>query len=235
MFERNHNLVPEIDPEHYELELLAGGKADEDPIVLTLDELKSIKPAHTVMATIACAGSRRTEMQAEFPTVKGLKWTTGALGNANYTGVRVRDILLTTMGKKEEELTGKGLHLIAISYDADFQGKCYEVSIPIEDALNPLNEVTLAYEMNGADIPAVHGYPVRLICPGYIGVRSAKWVNKLIISKEEADSTPQRRDYKMVKDKDMSTVQWHKYKPINGQVLNSCVASPTQGEEVTLS
>ena len=120
MFERNHNLVPEIDPEHYELELLAGGKADEDPIILTLDELKSIKPSHTVMATIACAGSRRTEMQAEFPTVKGLKWTTGALGNANYRGVQVRDLLLQTMGKKEEDLVGKGLHLIAISYDADF-------------------------------------------------------------------------------------------------------------------
>ena len=107
-----------------------------------------------------------------------------------YKGVTVRELLLQTMGQKEEDLVGKGLHLIAISYDADFQGKCYEVSIPIEAALDPINEVTLAYEMNGADIPAVHGYPVRLICPGYIGVRSAKWVNKLIISKEEADSTP---------------------------------------------
>ena len=60
--------------------------------------------------------------------------------------------------------------------------------------------------MNGEDLPAVHGYPVRLICPGYIGVRSAKWVNKLVISNEEADSAPQRRDYKLVKDMDMSTV-----------------------------
>ena len=76
----------------------------------------------------------------------------------------------------------------------------------MERALDPANEVTLAYEMNGKDIPQVHGYPVRLVCPGCIGVRSAKWVNKLIISKEEADSAPQRRDYKLVKDMDMSTV-----------------------------
>ena len=60
MFERNHNLIPEIDPEYYELELLSGGKDDENPKVLTLDELKSIEPTHTVMATIACAGSKRT-------------------------------------------------------------------------------------------------------------------------------------------------------------------------------
>ena len=120
MFERNHNLIPEIDPEHYELELLRGGKDDEDPIILTLDELRSITPAHTLMATIACAGSRRTELQAAYPTVKGLKWTTGAIGNATYTGVLVRDLLLQKMGQKEEDLIGKGLHLIAISYDADF-------------------------------------------------------------------------------------------------------------------
>ncbi len=90
--------------------------------------------------------------------------------------------------------------------------------------------------MNGADIPAVHGYPVRLLCPGYIGVRSAKWVNKLIRCKEEADSTPQRRDYKMItKDKDMSTVQWSKHTAVNGQVLNSAIAFPGPGQEIALN
>jgi len=48
----------------------------------------------------------------------------------------------------------------------------------------------LAYEMNGKEIPKVHGFPVRMLSPGYIGVRSAKWLNKLIISTEMADSTP---------------------------------------------
>lgn len=80
--------------------------------------------------------------------------------------------------------------------------------------------------MNGEDIPPEHGYPVRLICPGYIGVRNAKWVNKLIISKEEADSAQQRRDYKMVKDTDIGTVQWDKHLPIYGQGLNSAIAFP---------
>jgi sulfite oxidase len=48
----------------------------------------------------------------------------------------------------------------------------------------------LAYEMNGEDIPAEHGYPIRMVSPGFIAVRSAKWVNKLIISDVEADSAP---------------------------------------------
>jgi DMSO/TMAO reductase YedYZ molybdopterin-dependent catalytic subunit len=92
------------------------------------------------------------------------------------------------MNLKEEELAGK--HLVAVSLDADFQGKHYEVSIPIERALDPRNEIILAYEQNGTDIETMHGYPVRLICPGYIAVRSAKWVSKLIINNEEADSAP---------------------------------------------
>lgn len=88
----------------------------------------------------------------------------------------MRHILLDVMGLKEEDLVGKNLHLIAIAYDADFQGKQFEVSIPIDEALKPENEVLLAYEMNGQDIPNVHGYPVRMISPGYIAVRSCKWV-----------------------------------------------------------
>lgn len=81
---------------------------------------------------MACAGNKRRYVQTEFPTIKGLKWTIGAVGNAVYKGVLVRDLILKTMGKKEEDLVGKGLHLIAVGYDADFQGKNYEVSIPIE-------------------------------------------------------------------------------------------------------
>lgn len=103
-----------------------------------------------------------------------------------------------------------------MGYDADFQGKHYEVSIPIDDALDPRNEVLLALKMNGADIPAVHGYPVRMLSPGYIGVRSAKWVHKLIISTEMADSTPQRRDYKIVKDLDITKVDWNAWKCVYG-------------------
>ena len=228
MFERNHNLIPEIDIEDYELELLSKGKEDEDPIVLTFDELKKM-PRHTVMAAIVCAGSKRTAIQRQFPTVKGLKWTNGAVGNCTYTGVPIRHILLNVMGMKEDDLIGKDLHLIAIAYDADFQGKHYEVSIPMDKALDPKNEVTLAYEMNGLDIPPVHGYPVRLVCPGYIGVRSAKWVHKLVISSEDADSTPQRRDYKIVTDLDITKVDWNAWKTVYGQVINSAFAHPLPG------
>jgi sulfite oxidase len=68
----------------------------------------------------------------------------------------------------------------------------FKVSIPIEKALNNFGDVLLAYEMNGEDIPRDHGYPIRLIVPGYVGVRNIKWVKSIEISDEEMDSEWQR-------------------------------------------
>ena len=104
----------------------------------------------------------------------------------------------------------------------------------MELALDPAREVMLAHTMNGEDFPTEHGYPLRLICPGIIGVRSAKWVSQLIVSDEEADSAPQRRDYKIIKEMDMTKVDWSKHKPINFQVVDSAIASPWEGDAVSV-
>lgn len=83
-------------------------------------------------------------------------------------------------------------------------------------ALDPKNKVLLAYEMNGQPIPKDHGYPLRLVVPGYIGVRNCKWVCKLEISDEEAKSCMQRRDYKWVTEKDWSKIDITSYESIMG-------------------
>jgi len=140
--------------------LLPGGRAselDEDDeteteknLKFTFDDLKKM-PSHTVAYCMSCAGNKRKYLKKEFKEVKGLNWSMGAISNASYTGVPIRHILLEVMGLKEEDLKGK--HLVAVSLDADFQGKAFEVSIPMERALDPVNEITLAYAMNGEDIP----------------------------------------------------------------------------------
>ena len=78
------------------------------------------------------------------------------------------------------------------------------MSIPLERAIDKSYEVILAWELNGTKLPLDHGYPLRLVCPGFIGVRNCKWVCKLEVSEEEADSVPQRRDYKWVTNADWS-------------------------------
>ena len=100
----------------------------------------------------------------------------------------------------------KGKHLVATGLDGDFQGEPYSVSISMEWALDPSNQVILAHSMNDSPIPIDHGYPLRLIVPGVIGVRNCKWVCKLEISDEEAESAMQRRDYKVVNETDFSKI-----------------------------
>lgn len=91
----------------------------------------------------------------------------------------------------------------------------------------------LVYEMNNEPLTAEHGFPVRMFTPGCIAVRSCKWVNKLIVSDEQADSTPQRRDYKIVKDQEVSTIQWDKHEPVYWHPINSGIGFPEDGQEIT--
>ena len=74
-----------------------------------------------IISYIACGGNKRQFLKDHHPGIKGLGWTTGAIGNARYRGIYVRRLLLEVMGLKEEELKGK--HLVALASDADFQGK----------------------------------------------------------------------------------------------------------------
>lgn len=142
------------------------------------------------MTYIACAGNRRKHTRKVFSTVKGVNWDLGAIGNNLYRGVLVRDLLLES-GYTEQELASddmKSKHLVATGMDQDFQGEPFKVSIPLERALDPKNKVILAWEMDGKPLTKDHGYPLRLVVPGYIGVRNCKWVEKLEISDEEANS-----------------------------------------------
>jgi len=122
---------------------------------------------------------------------------------------------------------------VATGLDRDFQGVPFSCSIPIERALDPTNEVILAWDLNDKTLPVDHGYPLRLVVPGFIGVRNCKWVTKLEISDEEATSVMQRRDYKIVKEKDWSKINLDDYPSLMGNVSYSCIASPEDGQEVT--
>ena len=73
---------------------------------------------------------------------------------------------------------------------------CGSASIPIEKAMDMYGDVILAYEMNGEEIPADHGYPIRVIVPGTVGARNVKWLQRIVLSDEESESHWQRFDYK---------------------------------------
>lgn len=185
-----------------------------------------------MITQIACAGNRRAHTRKVYNSVKGINWDVGAIGNNSYEGVLLLDLLLASGFTEDDIILMKNKHLVATGLDKDFQGEPFSSSIPMERVLDPANEVLLAWNMNGEPLPKDHGYPLRLVVPGYIGVRNCKWVCKLEISDEEANSCMQRRDYKWIEEQDWSKIDFSKYPSINGNLLNSCICEPKPGDKV---
>lgn len=195
---RNHLPVPTIDPEEYRLAVCDSNNASL--ATYSLRDLKENFKKHTVVATVQCAGNRRDEMSA-VKAVKGGSWEIGAVSNASWSGVRLRDVL-SASGlqlsdiKDEKPSTGLVNHIVFEGLDQDaVTAEKYEGSIPLDIFLKE-PDILLAYEMNGERLPPDHGYPLRLIVPGVVGARSVKWLGKISLAAEESSSHWQRNDYK---------------------------------------
>lgn len=183
---RNHFWVPELDESRHKLvvELYDG-----DEKVYTMKDLKEKFEPVKITATLQCSGNRRRHMSESARSTKGLPWTVGGISNAEWTGVRLRDILADA-GFPVDDAPTEVQH-------AQFMGaESYGASIPIDKATDKRGDVLLAYEMNGKPLPADHGYPIRVLVPGNVAARSVKWVNKIVLSDEESTTQWQRRDYK---------------------------------------
>jgi sulfite oxidase len=230
-FVRNHYGIPDaVDVKKYKVKLFSSvGKEKE--INLSLDDLKKKYKKNTIDSIVMCTGNRRSHMSEETGMkAKGLEWHVGAISNGKWSGVLVRDVL-RDLGYNENN--AKGLHLIATGMDKDFQGKNFNISIPLEVALDKENNVMLAYEYNDSDIPFEHGYPLRLIVPGYVGVRNAKWLKSIEIADHESTHPSHTRDYRIVpKGVDWDKADFSKLAPVYKLVTNSVIVQPKDGESL---
>jgi len=188
-YKRNHLPVPVIDPETYRLEIVIPGK---EAVSLTLVDLKTKFKHYSVVAAIQCAGNRRVDMAAVKP-LRGLSWGGTAIGNAEWTGVKLKDVLAYCGldAEKEEEFP----HIHFDGLDTDME-KCYAVSIPTDKAMDPRGDTLLAFAMNGEELPRDHGYPIRVVVPGVAGARMVKWLGRISSAKEESQGHWQQKDYK---------------------------------------
>ncbi|XP_078033227.1 sulfite oxidase [Augochlora pura] len=223
---RNHLPVPEIDPKTYTLELAV---EEETQKCLSFDDIKKY-PKYTITSAIMCGGNRRSEM-AQAKPLKGLSWSVGAVGNATWTGARLCDIL-KDMKINEDDYN----HVQFEGSDVDPSGAPYGASIPISKAMNPRADVILAYEMNGQPISRDHGFPIRVIVPGVVGARNVKWLDKIIISKEESHSQWQRGDYKgFSPSTDWDDVDFSKAPAIQEMPVVSAICTPESMETVKVN
>ena len=234
-FVSNHLPVPLIDPESYVLEVSREGMGS---VKLTLEDLKTKFPQHTITVTIQCAGNRRAEMN-KVKEIAGTPWVGGAIGNAQWTGVLLRDVLLY-MGLKEDDMDVQHVHLEGIDHNP-VTGEHYGASIPIVKAMDPKGDCLLAYEMNGVDLPQDHGFPLRAVIPGTIGARNVKWLGHIVASKNEYSGFWQQQDYKTFSPStDWDKVDFSKAPAIQEWPMQSLICSPLNGttidsaDEITL-
>jgi sulfite oxidase len=158
------------------------------PLTLGVDDLRSSFPEVTVTAVLQCSGNGRALHK---PRVPGLQWVHGAMGQATFTGVRLKDVLA------KAGITKDALHVRIAGADAPPKPTvpAFLRSLPIERALDPTT--ILAYRMNGEDLTLAHGAPLRLVVPGWAGDHWVKWLVSVRAQKEEADGFFMKTAYRM--------------------------------------
>ena len=188
-FVRNHGAVPHVDAAAYRLGV--GGMV-ERPLTLSLADLRALGELVSVPATLACAGNRRVELDAFRTIPRELPWDAGAVGHAVWTGVCLRDVLAAAgVARGARHVAFAGLD------DAEVEGGRVEfgASIPLEKAMGP--EVLLAWTMNDEPLRPEHGFPLRVVVPGYIGARSVKWLASVTVQDRPSTNYFQARGYRL--------------------------------------
>ncbi|GAB7347698.1 hypothetical protein MBLNU459_g5260t1 [Dothideomycetes sp. NU459] len=216
---RNHLWVPDLG--HGDDHRLTVEMMDGTEIEYTVSDLRKKFKQHTITATLQCSGNRRAHMTAGARQTNGLQWDVGAISTAEWTGVRLRDVLADA-GLTVEDLPEDVKH-------AQFVGEeAYGASIPIEKAIDQRGDVLLVFEMNGKPLPRDHGFPLRVLVPGHVAARSVKWLNKITMSDEESWSQWQRRDYKCFGPNEGKNPDWDRAVSIQEMPVQSAMTSLTE-------
>ncbi len=181
-FVRNNGLTPDpasmpSDPKAWKIKI--DGEVNS-PMEITLGDLMTRFPNVTHTLMLECGGNGRSFF---VPEARGNQWTNGGAGCAEWTGVRLADVLKAAGLKSSAVYTGH--------YGADphLSGDATKPSISrgvrLEKAMD--EHTLIAFRMNGKDIPLIHGAPVRLVVPGWAGSTSAKWLNRIWVRDKEHD------------------------------------------------
>ena len=191
-FTRSHAPTPIIDPRTWRLEVTG---LVARPMTLTLGELLQRYREREVTSTMVCAGLRRSEFLTLGPLPGELPWGPEPVSTGRWSGVALTDLL------RDVGLVDGARHVEFIGLDCvERLGQRFGFggSIDLAKALSP--EVLLASRLNGAPLPADHGFPLRMVVPGWTGARSVKWLGRIVVAAEPSENYFQRKAYRVQRD-----------------------------------
>ncbi|MFC0864065.1 sulfite oxidase [Sphaerimonospora cavernae] len=187
-FIRNHAPTPRLDPAAWTLRIEGDGV--RRAVSYTYDDLWRRFPLTSVVRTLECAGNRRRLLCAEHGCrFEGVSWGRGAIGTAEWTGVRLRDLL------KAAGLTDDACEVMPEGLDEVRARR----PMPVAKAL--ASDTLLALAMNGEVLPPDHGYPARVVVSGWLGAASIKWVGRIEVATRELRVPWNTDDYVLVPER----------------------------------
>ncbi|TKY74315.1 Inducible nitrate reductase of NADH 2 [Spatholobus suberectus] len=228
---RNHGPVPRARWEDWTVEVTG---LVTRPTRFTMDQLVRDFPSREFPATLVCAGNRRKEQNMVKQSI-GFNWGAAAISTSVWRGVQLRSLLkrcgiysrtkgaLHVCFEGVEDLPGGG-------------GSKYGTSIMREIALDPSRDIIIAYMQNGELLTPDHGFPVRMIIPGFIGGRMVKWLKRIIVTTQQSDSYYHYKDNRVLPshvDAELANAEAWWYKPeyiINELNINSVITTPCHDE-----
>ncbi len=219
-FVRSHHYTPRVTLADYRLQV--AGLIRQN-LSLRMEDLRGL-PRHELAGVLECAGNGRAHYR---PGIPGIQWAYGAAGNAHWAGVRLADVLRKAGlkdGAAEVLFDGADVPVGAMPE--------FRRSIPLTKALE--EATLLAYEMNGAQLPESHGFPLRVIVPGWAGDSWVKWVTRIEVLDREYDGFFMKTAYRHPGRPVVpgSSVDPAMMRPITALRVKSVIASPLDGSRI---
>jgi sulfite oxidase len=222
-FVRSHHYTPDVNLSDWHLSI--SGEV-EHPVTLTMDEIKKL-PRVEMVAVLECAGNGRALYE---PPVPGAQWVYGGVSNGRWAGVRFADVLAKAGLKSGAQYILSDGADVAIGTMPEFMR-----AVPVKKALD--RDTILAYELNGQPLPASHGFPLRLVAPGWAGDSWAKWLTSVKVLDKEFDGfwmkTGYRHPGKAVPPG--TAIDPAKMKPVESLRIKSIIAGPAEDSQLPVA
>jgi DMSO/TMAO reductase YedYZ molybdopterin-dependent catalytic subunit len=192
-FVRDHTATPLVDAQNWQLRVVGSGLKG-DGASFTYEQLRKL-PSRELTAFIECAGNGRSFFTSQQGTpAPGSQWGLGAIGVAKWKGVRLSEVLERAgITKSAVDVMAQGLDGNVVVNGVDYG----QVRRPLPVA-KALDDALLAYEMNGVPLPPDHGFPLRLVVPGWVGISSIKWVGQIEVSDQPLFSLWNTQQYRLL-------------------------------------